>query len=172
MQRPQREPAEELDKANPLSGPAPVNAAFHRRCDQDTSQRKLAPSPAAQLSVHLGRVLEIPTAFWGRHSRPGHEPRLHCLDPDGCSVRTRSVTTTRKPRLAATRKTAGTAIPAVTTSDNRRNCKVRQLDRSLLMGAPPPLCLSAPLPLCPSAPLPLCPSASPGGRNRQTIMLD
>jgi hypothetical protein len=136
MDLPEWEPAEGLDTTIPLSGPTPAFAAFHRRCDQTMSLKELEPSRAANLSVSIGLGLEIRTVFWGRDSRLGHEPELVCLDPDGCSVRTRSGTSQQEPRHAAARKVAGRKAPAATIGGFFLPCRVRHLDRGLLMGAP------------------------------------
>lgn len=141
MDLPEREPGKELAQTKPLSGPASAIAAIHRRCDQVINHQELAPSRVAQHSVSHGHDLEIPTVFWGRDSRLGHELRLDRLDPDGCSVRTRSVTNLQEPGHATARTAAGTASPATEKGGHLLICKVRRLDRGLLMGAPFLLCM-------------------------------
>ena len=111
MDLPEREPGGELAQTKPLSGPAPASAAIHRRCDQVMSLQELAPSWVAQHSVSYGHDLEIPTVFWGRDSRLGHELRLACLDPDGCLVRTRFVTNPIRARARSGAKGSGYGKP-------------------------------------------------------------
>ena len=107
-----------LDRANPLSGPAPSDAALRRRCDQAMSQQQLAPSWVVQDSVSHGRDLEIPTTLWRPESRSGHELELERLDPDGCMVRTRSKPHQQENGHGSARWAAGTAAPAINREDH------------------------------------------------------
>lgn len=118
MNRPGRSPGDALARSNPLSGPAPSDAALHRRCDQVMSPPQLAPSRVVQDSVSHGRDLEIPTTLWRRESRSGHELKLERLDPDGCMVRTRSKPHKQETGHGSARWAAGTAAPAVTREDH------------------------------------------------------
>ena len=111
-------PGGALDRANPLSGSTPSDAALRRRCDQVMSQQQLAPSRADQASVSHGRDLEIPTTLWRPESRSGHELELERLDPDGCMVRTRSKTYHQENGHTSARWAAGTAAPAINREDH------------------------------------------------------
>jgi hypothetical protein len=114
----ERSPGNALARSKSLSGPAPSDAALHRRCDQVMSQPQLAPLRAVQTSVPHGRGLEIPTTLWRRDSRSGHELRLERPDPDGCVVRTRSEPHQQENGHGSARRAAGTADPAVTWEDH------------------------------------------------------
>jgi hypothetical protein len=135
MKKTGRSPGGALARPNPLSGPAPSDAALHRRCDQVMSLQQLALSRAIQASVCHGRGLEIPTTLWRRESRSGHERKLERLDPDGCMVRTRSEPHQQENGHESTGWAAGTAAPATDTGGSFLLWKMCLLDRGLLMGA-------------------------------------
>ncbi len=111
---PGRETTEALESSKALSGTAPANPVFERRCDQVMNHKALAPSSGAKDSVSHGHDLEIPMALWRRDSRLGHELRLDRLDPDGCVARTRSKPTCEEIGLTSRSRTGGTATPEET----------------------------------------------------------
>jgi hypothetical protein len=135
MDLPEWDPVVGMVKSQWLSGPIPAQAALHIQCDQAVSYKRLAPSPAARMSVPPpGHGLEIQMALWSATRARGTSPGSYASIPMGARCGPDPTPNPRAPGHAAARSAAGTASRESDEENNLLLCKAYRLDTGLLMG--------------------------------------
>jgi len=135
MDSPEWDPVVAVEKSQWLSGPIPARAALHIQCDQVVSHKRLAPSPAARMSVPPGHGLEIQMALWSATCARGTSPGSDASIPMGARCGLDPTPNPGVPGHAAARRVAGTASREPDEENNLLLCGVYRLDTGLLMGA-------------------------------------
>jgi hypothetical protein len=137
MDLPEWDPVVGMVKSQWLSGPIPAQAALHIQCDQAVSHKRLAPSPAARMSVPPpGHGLEIQMALWSATRARGTSPGSYASIPMGARCGPDPTPNPRAPGHAAARSAAGTASRESDEEKNLLLCGAYRLDTGLLMGTP------------------------------------
>jgi hypothetical protein len=133
---PDRDPVVVVVSTERLSGPDPAFAVIDDPCDQIMSPKWLAPLLVAKTAVPHGHGLEIPMTLWSAARATGMSFGSFASIPMGARQGFEPQPNLRASGHAGTTTTAGIDIRAIESEEFLLTGKVRQLDTSLLMGAP------------------------------------
>jgi hypothetical protein len=133
---PDRDPVVVVASTERLSGPDPALTVIDDPCDQIMSPQWMAPLLGAQTAGTHGHGLEIPMTLWSATRATGMSFGSLASIPMGARHGLEPKPNLRVSGHAETTTTAGIDIRAFESEEFLLTGKVRQLDTSLLMGAP------------------------------------